>query len=170
MFLNVLYLNYGTILPNKRVFGFYRVYETPIFDTSFTQILTSISGIFGSYRVYNTPTCETTSFTKIQTSVRRVYGSYRMYNTPTCETTSFTKIRMSVRGGGVFGSYRMYNTPTCETTSFTQFRTSGRGLRILPGVQQTDVWNNASNTPHNVKTMSDQRPLCAIVGITACVY
>ena len=42
-------------------------------------------------------------------------------------------------------------------------------LWILPGVQHTDVWNNASNKPHNVMTISDQRPLCAIVGNCLCI-
>ena len=69
----------------------------------------------------------------------------------------------------------VYNSPTCDT-SFTQIRTSvsvcvcvGGGLRILPDVQQTDVWHNASNTPHNVIAISDQRPLCAIVGNCLCI-
>ena len=38
------------------------------------------------------------------------------------------------------------------------------GKGVLPGVR-----NNASNTPHNVKTTSDQRPLCAIAGNCLCL-
>ena len=48
------------------------------------------------------------------------------------------------------------------TTSFTQIRTSVRGVFGC----YTDVWHNASNT---IMAISDQRPLCAIVGNCLCI-
>ena len=95
-----------------------------------------------------------------------VFGSCLVYNTLTCETTSFTKIRTSVSGGGEGGS-----DPTgCTTHRRVKQRHLHRSerregaLRILPGVR-----NNASNTPHNVKTVIDQRPLCATVDNFLCL-
>ena len=77
-------------------------------------------------------------------------------------TASFTHPNV---GKGVFRILPgVYNTPTCDTTSFTQIRRSVRGVFGC----YTDVWHNASNTPHKVMAISDKRPLCAIVG--NCLY
>ena len=116
MFLNVLYQYYGTGLPNKRVFGSYRLYNTPTCETtSFTQILTSVSGIFGSYRVYidvwNNVIYEDPNVGKGDLRILSGVQHTDVWNNVIYIDPNVEK--------GVFGSYRVYNTPTCETTPVT---------------------------------------------------
>ena len=78
-------------------------------------------------------------------------------------TTSFTQIRTSVRG---------FSDPTrCIQHSDVWYNVIYTDPNVGKWVfgSYTDVWHNASNTPHNVMAISDQRPLCAIVGNCLCI-